>query len=128
MNPVIYFEIPVHDVERATRFYKDVFGYNLAQTISARTREPYMSIFPRKEKQAGASGVLLKTKENKPSKAGVIVYFSSDNIEDTLLKAKKNGGVIVKSSENMGIGYTAIIEDTEGNLIGILQECSDENK
>ncbi|GKX54846.1 glyoxalase [Leminorella grimontii] len=128
MNPVIYFEIPVQDVERATQFYEEVFGYKLARAINARTREPYASIFPRKKNQAGAFGILLKAKENKPSKAGVVVYFSSDNIENTLCKATKNGGVIVSPSENTGIGYTATIEDTEGNLIGILQECVDENK
>lgn len=121
MNPVIHFEIPVLDIKRATEFYEVVFGHKLARTLNARTREPGSSIFPFKKHEPGASGILFKSQEQKPARSGVMIYFATDDLEAALCRVVENGGTVVSPND-----YHAVtIEDTEGNLIGIIEKNSD---
>lgn len=52
MNPVVYFEIPVIDMERAKKFYKEVFEFNFESDIIDNNE---MSYFPFNIKSNGIS-------------------------------------------------------------------------
>jgi predicted enzyme related to lactoylglutathione lyase len=117
-NPVIYFEIPVHDIERAIKFYKAVFNFDFGKE----TIDNYeMALFPFAEENSGISGALAKGEIYNPTKDGVVIYFSTENIDEALELAFSNGGQILYPKTDNGIGFVAEFEDTEGNRIALYQ-------
>ncbi|MDA8083429.1 MAG: VOC family protein [Nitrospiraceae bacterium] len=116
-NPVAWFEIPVRDIERARRFYEKVFGVELTPEDMG----PYkMTFFPWTDGAPGAAGTLIKGETYEPSHGGTLVYFSVDDIDETLLKINANGGKTILPKTDIGqYGFIAHFEDTEGNRVAI---------
>jgi len=112
-NPVGWFEIPVHDLDRARRFYEQVLGV----TLSVHTVGPLaMAWFPWAEGAAGATGSLVKGESYAPAAAGTVVYFSVDEIEGALERVLRNGGRVLLPKTSIGeYGFIAHFEDCEGN-------------
>jgi uncharacterized protein len=120
-NPVVYFEIPVNDMDRAVNFYKAVFNFDFdKQTIDHNE----MALFPFAEENTGISGALAKGDIYKPTKDGVVIYFKTANIDETLRLATNHGGKILYPKTDNGIGLVAEFEDTEGNRIALFQSVS----
>jgi predicted enzyme related to lactoylglutathione lyase len=117
-NPVVYFEIPVIDIDRATKFYSTVFNFKFDTTIIDNNK---MALFPFTEEKSDISGALAKGEIYKPTKDGVLIYFNTVNIDETLRLANANGGQILYPKTDNGIGLVAEFEDTEGNRIALYQ-------
>ncbi|QWT85638.1 VOC family protein [Chryseobacterium sp. PCH239] len=117
-NPVVYFEIPVNDLERAEKFYSEVFNFSFEKEII----DSYeMAFFPFEEKNGGITGALAKGDVYKPSKNGVIIYFKTENIDRTLEQAVLHGGSVLypkRIDEKYGFAV-AEFEDPEGNRIAL---------
>lgn len=117
-NPVVYFEIPVNNIERAIKFYKAVFDFNFdIENIDKNE----MALFPFSNESSGISGALAKGEIYKPTKDGVVIYFKTDNIDETLNLATLNGGQILYPKTDNGVGIVAEFEDPEGNRIALYQ-------
>jgi len=119
-NPVVYFEIPVNDLERAETFYSAVFNFSFDKEIIDHYE---MALFPFEEKNSGITGALAKGDVYKPSKNGIIIYFKTGNIEATLHRVIQHGGKILypkKIDEKYGFAV-AEFEDSEGNRIALHQ-------
>ena len=117
-NPVVYFEIPVNNIDRAIKFYKSVFDVNFDKD---KIDNNEMALFPFANKILGISGALVKGEVYKPTKDGVLIYFNTENIDKTLKLATSNGGKILYPKTDNGIGLVAEFEDTEGNRIALYQ-------
>ena len=117
-NPVVYFEIPVVDMDRAIRFYTNVFNFTFDTTIIDNNA---MALFPFTEKETGISGALAKGEIYQPTKNGVLIYFNTGNMDKTLTLAITNGAKILYPITNNGVGLVAEFENTEGNRIGLYQ-------
>jgi uncharacterized protein len=120
-NVVGWFEIPVTDMERAIRFYEQVFGFQLTRQQLGPLE---MAWFPWVEGGLGASGSLVFSKDlYKPSREGVLVYFTahSGDVAVELERVKAAGGVVLvpKTLIKEDIGYMAVIQDSEGNRIAL---------
>jgi uncharacterized protein len=116
-NPVLYFEIPVTDMDRAMRFYTAVFGYALK---SQKVDGYDMAFFPRTDGKPGASGALAKGDVYVPSKTGAILYFDVPDIDAVMQRASAYGAKILYPKKYIGdAGYVAEIEDSEGNRIAL---------
>ncbi|SEH28414.1 VOC family protein [Chryseobacterium culicis] len=117
-NPAVYFEIPVNDLERAEKFYSAVFNFSFTKEII----DGYeMALFPFEEKSSGITGALAKGEAYKPSKDGVIIYFKTENIDQTLEKAVRYGGSVLypkRTDDKYGFAV-AEFEDSEGNRIAL---------
>ena len=117
VNPVIWFEIPVANMERARAFYEAVFGQKLT-VVDTGPRQ--MAMFPMETEALGASGALVKEEHFVPSYAGTMVYFSVDDIAGTLQKVTvHNGKELIPKTSIGGYGFCAYFEDSEGNRIGL---------
>jgi uncharacterized protein len=116
-NPVNWFEIPVLDLDRAKKFYENVFGFQ----FTAETMEAYsLAFFPMAQGASGATGALIKGGTYKPSHTGTIVYFSVDDIDDTLRRVNENGGKTVLPKKSIGqYGFIAHFDDIEGNRLAL---------
>lgn len=117
-NPVVYFEIPVNDIDRAIKFYTFVFNFEFDKEIIDKNE---MALFPFAEENSGISGALAKGEIYKPTKDGVVIYFKTENIDETLTLATSNGGQMLYPKTDNGIGFVAEFEDTEGNRIALYQ-------
>jgi uncharacterized protein len=117
-NPVVYFEIPVNDIDRAIKFYTTVFNVNFSKEIIDNNE---MALFPFANENSGISGALAKGEIYKPTNNGVVIYFNTENIDETLKLANSNGGRMLYPKTDNGIGLVAEFEDTEGNRIALYQ-------
>ncbi len=117
INPVTWFEIPVNDIGRARRFYEKVLGFEL----SLEQMEPFtMAFFPMIQEASGAAGMLIQGESYEPSHSGTLVYFSVDDIEETLRRINANGGKTLMPKKSIGeYGFIAHFEDTEGNRLAL---------
>jgi len=118
-NPIGWFEIHVADMERASRFYENVFSQTLTDMP---TPEPdmQMRMLSGNMTMHGANGALVKHPMRKPSTQGVMVYFSCDDCAVQQALALDNGGQVFKPKFKIGDnGFIAIVGDSEGNAIGL---------
>lgn len=121
-NPVIYFEIPVLNLERAIIFYSKVFNFNFSKEIIDHNE---MALFPFSKESSGITGALAQGEIYQPTKQGVLLYFSTENIDYTLDLVLRNGGQVLYPKTDNGIGFVAEFEDSEGNRIALFQNYLD---
>ena len=121
-NIVSWFEIPVVDMDRAKKFYEDVFQivvsvHDLGDLV--------MGWFPPPaENTYGATGSLVLHEEYRSSVTdGPLIYFNSQtgDISDELSRVVEAGGKILKDKTMISeeTGYMAVIVDTEGNRVAL---------
>ena len=117
-NPVGWFEIYVDDMARAQRFYEAVFNVKLQALDSPVIK---MLAFPMKHDVPGSPGALVKMPgAGRPSGNAVIIYFNCEDCAEEAARAAKNGGKIFKEKFSIGqYGFIALVNDTEGNMIGL---------
>jgi predicted enzyme related to lactoylglutathione lyase len=121
-NAVDWFEIYTSDFERAKDFYSEVFKCKLTDMPVYNDRHSQMqyATFTNIQKGEGAGGALVKLDVAKPGIGGTLVYFYSEEIEAELSRVEPAGGKIIRPKLKVGdFGFIALIEDTEGNLIGL---------
>lgn len=116
-NPVVYFEIPVNDIDRAIKFYYAVFGFEFEKEVIHNNE---MAFFPLKDNDLGISGALAKGEIYKPTKDGTLLYFQTEHIQQTLNLAVQNGAeILFPITSNGEWGCVAEFEDCEGNRIAL---------
>lgn len=118
-NHISWFEILVKDMERACKFYSEVFGVKIVQD-SVAGPEFEMGVFEHSEDSV--SGALIKGKGYEPSDKGPVIYMNAEpSIESCLSKVEKSGGKIAVPKFRLSeqIGYIAFFYDTEGNKLAM---------
>lgn len=122
MNEIVHFEIPADDVERAQKFYKNTFGWEMRKDpamdyISVITTEMDDKFSP---KRPGAinGGMMKRTRDVK----NPVVTVSVEDLDEALKKVEKNGGKAVGKKMEVGnMGWAAYFRDSEGNVVGLWQ-------
>ena len=120
-NVVGWFEIPVTNMDRAIKFYEEVFDFKLSRHILGPID---MAWFPAMEDGPGTPGSLVyNERAYKPSMDGVLIYFTaqSGDLSIELGKVEKSGGKILlpKTQISTEVGYMALLTDSEGNRIAL---------
>ena len=119
-NTFGWIEIAVTDMERATKFYEEVFGMKL-QPMKMGPLE--MALWPMLPEAKGASGALVKHAEwYRPTTDGTLVYFTaqSGDLKNELGRVEAAGGRIMVPIKQIGeFGWMACCTDTEGNRFAI---------
>ncbi|MCH5596714.1 VOC family protein [Niabella ginsengisoli] len=119
-NPVVWFEIYVDDMERATKFYETVLNIKLEQMSDPSDESMQMKAFPGDMKNHGTSGTLVKMEGGKVGGTDVIIYFGCEDCAVEESRVKAVGGKICKPKMPIGeYGFCSIVTDTEGNTIGL---------
>lgn len=114
-NLVVWFDIPVKNLNRATEFYRKVLGVELQ-----RLEQPVpWAMFP--FAPGVASGGLVESKEISPGKQGTTVYLNGgQDLAGPLSRVEAAGGKVLQKKTAIGEhGFIAYIEDTEGNRVGL---------
>ena len=117
-HTIVWVDIPVTDLARASAFYSAVVG---APVLPMPGAESDYSLLMSPDGQGGISADLYL---GTPSKEGPTVYLNTwGDIDGMLLRVTAAGGTVLQEKQFMGdmVGWIAFIEDTEGNRIGLQQ-------
>ena len=120
-NSVVWFEIYVNDLDRATSFYEKVFKTELSEIGDPNNTGLKMMAFPgNMESQGKASGALAKVDDMPAGGNSTVVYFFSEDCSVEEARVKDAGGEVLRPKMSIGeFGFVSILKDTEGNMIGI---------
>ena len=118
-NPVAWFEIPVANIERAQKFYEDVFQITMtAMDLGG----PKMAWFPNNGPDTyGATGGLMQYDSYVPSHEGTLIYLSCQDLKDELRRVEAAGGKVLQEKTQISPehGFMGLMEDTEGNRVAL---------
>ena len=123
-NPVGWFEIYVQDIERAKKFYSEVFQVEITD-MNNPSEENWgsmkMATFPfSMEDLPGASGALIQVEGVPSGGNSTIVYFSSYDCSVEESRVEEAGGKIHKPKMSIGEhGFMSLCYDVDGNIFGI---------
>jgi predicted enzyme related to lactoylglutathione lyase len=125
-HTVVHFEIPADNPERAAKFYRDLFGWeiNKYQGSAAGGMDYWMvQTVPTdadgRPTRPGVNGGLMKRMF--PGQAPVN-YISVDDVDEFVGKAERLGAkVLVGKQPVPGMGWFAQFTDPEGNVFAIWQ-------
>ena len=122
MANIAYFEIPADNVDRAKHFYHALLGWKIEPTKMP--MEP--GKFTAMQYQDISTGAAREGTMNlggmykRQMTEAIINYVVVEDIEKALANVEKLGGkIVVPKMEIKGVGLTAIIQDSEGNTIGL---------
>ncbi|MEK6984837.1 MAG: VOC family protein [Candidatus Thermoplasmatota archaeon] len=123
MDPVVHFELPADDMERAMKFYGQTFGWELNRPPGigfafAKTTAIDPKTFAPKE-PARINGSLL-TRQSVLQHPVVTIKVA--DLDAALAKAQANGAKVALPKRDVGPVLSAYLEDTEGNIIGLVQD------
>lgn len=119
MNAVVWFDIFVDDLERATAFYETVLGRKL-EAMNDPTGETQMMSFPAEMSAYGAAGALTKSAHGAPGVGGTTIYFSSEDTSVEEARVVDAGGIVIRPKFSIGeFGFVTLCQDTEGNIFGM---------
>ncbi len=114
-NPVVWFEIPALDLERAKAFYEHVLDVELTLQEMGLLK---MAWFPMSAGGPGATGCLVTGDTYEPSHAGTMVYLAVQDLEGALARVEEMGGKIISPRTSIGpFGFVAHFQDSEGNRV-----------
>ena len=114
-NRVVWFDVPVADLGRASEFYSKVLNISVEEAHGVAVLE---------HGGDDVAGCLFKSDDEKPSDTGLLLYFNVSGRLDAAMEATEQcGGKILKPKENIGQhGYRRIVMDSEGNRIALHSE------
>lgn len=125
MSQVAHYAINADDIDRALRFYRNVFGWK----FQAYGPPGFYMVDEQSAKTTvRLRGSLQKRREIVPGVAmrGFECTISVDNIEAAAAAVEKNGGKIVMPICTLaGIGRLLFFQDPEGNIAGAMQYDSE---
>ena len=122
MNHVQHFEIPYKVQPRAKKFYFDAFGWQLIDVPG--TGYSFATTVPVEKngmpKRPGAiNGGLIPRSKQTPAPT---VLVKVGDLKAHLARIEDAGGSVVVQPTPMGPVWYARIKDTEGNVIGVMQD------
>ena len=110
---ITHIDIPVSDMERATAFYGDLFGWSIAEM-------PGFEGYPMWQAPNKISGGGLA-----PRSEGFTAprsYVEVDSIDEVLAKAVEGGGTVVMPKTQIDdTSWYASLGDPDGNEIGLYE-------
>ncbi len=117
-NVANWFIIPSLDFNRAVGFYSAIFDIQLINAKDPDGRDLAFFLDPQSDAVNGGIG---SNPDRKPGKDGAIIYLNADGILDEVLgRVEAAGGKISFPKTDIGdLGFYALIDDTEGNRIGL---------
>lgn len=117
MPTIVHFEIPADDIERARRFYVELFGWEIKKVPAM----DYWFISTTGDRAIGGG----MSKRASPER-NIINYIDVPSVEDYSIMIESLGGKVKMRKQAVpGMGYFAVCLDPEGNSFGIWEDNKD---
>jgi predicted enzyme related to lactoylglutathione lyase len=121
---IVHFEIHAGDPDRAERFYKRVFGWEIRR--SEGTPVDYRLITTGPDGEPGINGAIVARRGAIDGKA-VTAFVCTVDVDDlAAVEAavpEAGGEQVVDRQELENVGSFAYFKDTEGNIFGAMQSA-----
>ena len=119
MPRVVHFEVYADDIDRASKFYGDVFGWTVTK-MELDGGAVYWLIDTGEEPKEGINGGMMP----RPTPEAInTVVLDVPSVDEYVEKITGGGGtVLVPKFAVPGVGYAAYFKDTEGNPFGIFED------
>ncbi len=130
MNRVVHFEIHAADPERTSKFYSDIFGWDIKEWVIPEVEMPpenrYWVVHTGNEKEAGINGGMVIRRGAAPVDGQAVnAYVCTMDVpavDEYINKVlKKGGSIALPKMAIKGVGWLAYCKDPEGNIFGMLQ-------
>ena len=125
MPTIVHFEMPADDIERAKKFYTDLFGWKIEKWPGTSSKDSssssmeywIVSTTDDKGNKAPIGGGLMKRQGQHQQ---ITNFIDVNSVDEYSSKIEKLGGkVVVTKMAVTVIGYFAVCHDTENNSFGI---------
>lgn len=121
MGRVVHFEIHASDLDRAERFYTEVFGWSVTHWSGP---VDYRLVTTGPAETPGINGAILQRRGELDGQA-VIGYVCTVEVVD-IEQAEKSviaagGSQVMERTVVPEVGWLSYFKDTEGNIFGALQ-------
>ncbi len=124
MGRVVHFEIHAADPDRAERFYRRVFGWEIRRWEG--TPVDYRLITTGDDERPGINGAIVQRRGGAGGKA-VTAFVCTVDVDDLAAiqasVAEAGGEQVVDRQELDGVGAFAYFKDSEGNIFGAMQSA-----
>ena len=109
---ITHVELPSDDLDRAQRFYSELFGWEMQQV-------PEMPDYAMFQSGPGQSGGAIGLRDQTVPHQ-MRIYVEVESLDQTVARTLELGGsVSVEITDVPGMGRYAAVVDTEGNEIGL---------
>lgn len=120
LGKLVWVDLFTGDPVAAANFYSKLFGWTV--TSLDQKGRAYLVL---RNGDRPVAGVVTRSAASRKRPSRWIPYVSVDNIADTVAKVTAAGGVVHAPVRNFpDRGFQAIIADSEGSVIGLLQSSS----
>src|SRR5919202_6822367 len=109
---IVHFEVKAEDPDRATEFYRSVFGWDFSDSGMP-------GIDYRMVRTGESQGGGLYQSDDRDGH--LTIYFDTDDIDATIAKIRESGGQVDEKRPIPGVGWFAAAKDTEGNAFSLFQ-------
>lgn len=110
-----HLELPADDAGRARRFYEGLLGWEFSEMPEF--PDYFLFSFGAIDSAGGAIGIRDQSAPHQ-----LRLYIEVDSIDPLLPKVAELGGKVVEPKREIpGQGWFAVIDDTEGNQIGLYE-------
>ncbi len=120
MKPnIVWYDIPVLDIDRAIRFYGAVLGAPVEKEVVNGVPTGWLPT-----QDGGHMGCLCQVPGFKPSADGVMIYFSvNGRLKEAVAAVSEHDGTVQSDVHSIGdYGFRAEVLDSEGNCIALHSE------
>lgn len=115
-NPVTHFEIAGQDGERLESFYAGLFDWKVEAREIAGNRYAYLET-------GSEEGLTGGIRHEPDGRAEIVLYVEVEDLEASIARAEGLGATIrIPPMETPEVTF-ALIEDPEGNPIGLIQSA-----
>jgi len=120
-NAISWFEIPTTEINRAQKFYENIFGITMIPMDMPNIK---MRMFPLDDMMTQVGGALCDSGGFHKASAtdGPLIYLNANpDVQLVLDKVEAAGGKIMmpKTEISPEYGFMGVFIDTEGNRIGL---------
>lgn len=116
MGKVVGFELSSQEPEKATKFYSEVFGWQ----ISVPQWDYWAVSTDKGTEKSGIDGGISKGPNDYPH--GTRIQIEVDSINDAISKAKDNGAMVVRDKMEFDEFFLAYLVDPTGIGFGLIQK------
>lgn len=115
MPTITHFDISADNVERAKKFYTDLFDWKFEKVPGP--SEYYLITTTDEQGNIGVGGGMAKREQ--PGDA-ITNFIDVPSIDEYIPKVEQLGGKVITPKQTVpGFGYLAVCLDTENNIFGL---------
>lgn len=115
VTTIAHLEIPADDIDRAKKFYTELFGWEFKEFGDSGY---WLFSMERGTKPMGG-GLMKRMRAEQP----ILNYFEIPSIDEYSKKVRALGGTVVAEKTAVPeMGYYCVCKDTEGNAFGLWED------